>query len=247
MLHVVADVKTAEDLALPVPRPRRRGTTASARRETVTVEPSDELLELRRRPRRAGRQGPQPGGRTRTKTTCSRSPATAAAPPWTCAWLGPAADDARQDRARPPTGSPPSGRRTATTSTSTPTAAPTRSAGRCSWCSATWAPPAPGWNVYDELRDQLAARGRAPRGGPVHPRGQDRPGQGPAVRRLPRRPGRRPGRLHREDGRRHQRAGPGHRPAPPRRPLAARRRRPARGPHPPPGQPQPRGARSSGT
>ena len=56
---------------------------------------------------------------------------------------------------------------------------------------------------------------RAPRGDPVHARGQDRPGQGRAVRRLPRRAGRRADRLHREDGRRHQRAGPRHRPAPP--------------------------------
>ena len=34
-----------------------------------------------------------------------------------------------------------------------------RSAAACSWSSATSAPPATGWNVYDELRDQLTARG----------------------------------------------------------------------------------------
>ena len=44
MLHVAADVKTAEDLALPVPdlKPRADGQRAP---ETVTVEPSDELLD----------------------------------------------------------------------------------------------------------------------------------------------------------------------------------------------------------
>ena len=44
MLHVAADVKTAEDLALPVPdlKPRPDGQRAP---ETVMVEPSDELLD----------------------------------------------------------------------------------------------------------------------------------------------------------------------------------------------------------
>ena len=44
MLHVAADVKTAEDLDLPVPdlKPRADGQRAP---ETVIVEPSDELLD----------------------------------------------------------------------------------------------------------------------------------------------------------------------------------------------------------
>ena len=43
MLHVAADVKTAEDLALPVPDLRQRADGQRAP-ETVTVEPSEELL-----------------------------------------------------------------------------------------------------------------------------------------------------------------------------------------------------------
>ena len=43
MLHVAADVKTADDLALPVPALRQRPDGRRAP-ETVTVEPSQELL-----------------------------------------------------------------------------------------------------------------------------------------------------------------------------------------------------------
>ena len=46
-------------------------------------------------------------------------------------------------------------------------------------------PGGDGFNVYDELRDLLAARRARPGPDPVHPRRQHRPGQGPAVRRLP--------------------------------------------------------------
>ena len=44
ILHVAADVKTAEDLALPVPDLKLRPDGQRAQ-ETVTVEPSDELLD----------------------------------------------------------------------------------------------------------------------------------------------------------------------------------------------------------
>ena len=98
--------------------------------------------------------------------------------------------------------------------------------------------PGPGWNVYHELRDQLAAARAAPGDRPVRARGEDRYRPGPAVRRVPVRARRRPDRLDREDGRRHQRARPRRGPAPPRRSLASRRRRPARRTHHPPGQPE---------
>ena len=69
MFHVAADVKTADDLDLPVPdlgqRPDGQRTP-----ETVTVEPSDELLDYVARPRRPRRRGPQPGCRRRRRTTC---------------------------------------------------------------------------------------------------------------------------------------------------------------------------------
>ena len=119
---------------------------------------------------------------------------------------------------------------------------------RCSSCSATSAPPpATGWNVYDELARQLVDRGvPAEQVRFIHEASNDRR-EGRAVRRRPRRPRRRAGRVDREDGRRHQRPGPRGRPAPPGLPVAAGRPRTARRPHPAPGQPEPRGRRSSAT
>ena len=95
--------------------------------------------------------------------------------------------------------------------------------------------PGPGWNAYDELRGQLAARG-VPREAIrfIH-EAKNRPGQGAAVRRVPERQRRCSHRLDRENGRRHQRPGPRDRTAPSGRALAPGRRRPARWPHRPPG------------
>ena len=52
-------------------------------------------------------------------------------------------------------------------------------------CSATSAPQRLAFNVYAELRDRLADRRARPGPGPLHPRGQHRPGQGTTLRRLP--------------------------------------------------------------
>jgi N12 class adenine-specific DNA methylase len=53
----VADVRTNDDLDLPVP------ALAGGQAETVVVEPSDVARRLRRRPRRSSRVHPQPGRR----------------------------------------------------------------------------------------------------------------------------------------------------------------------------------------
>ncbi len=241
MLHVCADIKTAEDLDLPVPADRHQGRRAArpadGDRRTLRRTP-----QLRRRPGQARRAGTQPGGRPGRRQHAQNLRRRPPGRPGPAPGRAPATDTRAKPR-RPPAGSRPSGRHYRDRVLPGPRRhGPTRPAARCNWCSATSAPPATGGTSTTNSATQLAARG-VPRGrGPVHPRGQDRPGQGPAVRRLPQRPRRRPGRLDREDGRRHQRARPGHRPAPPRRPLAARRRRPARRPHRPAGQPQPRGA-----
>ena len=238
MLHVAADVKTAEDLALPVPdlKPRDDGQRAP---EIVTVEPSDELLDYVRdlgdRAEKVRSRAVDPDEDNMLKISRRRPPRRAGP-----AAGRPAADDPGQDqRGRRPdrrdlADAP--GRRVLRPRTAS--AYPVRGSLQLVFCDL--GTPGPGWNAYDELRGTARRPRPAPRGGPVHPRGQDRPGQGPAVRRLPRRAGRRPGRVDREDGRRHQRPGPGHRPAPPGRAVAARRRRPARRPHPAAGQPQPR-------
>jgi hypothetical protein len=78
----------------------------------------------------------------------------------------------------------------------------------------------------------------APLGRPFHARGQERPGEGGAVRCLPQRPGSRPGRLHGADGRRDQRANAGRGPSPPGLPLASRRHPAAGGAHPASGEPE---------
>ncbi len=78
----------------------------------------------------------------------------------------------------------------------------------------------------------------ARRSHPLHPRRGGRSGQGTPLQGGPRGQGRRPDRLHPEDGHRGQRPGPLHRTAPPRLPLAARRRGAARRPHHPPVQPE---------
>ena len=158
MWHVFADVKTAADLDLPVPRPGR----APGRRPADTRDRHRPALRrahrLRRRTRQARRRHPQPRGQRLKKTTCSRSPATAAAPPSTCAWS--AYRNALPARSRrPPTGSPPSGARTAATSTWHPTGRRTRCAGSLQIVFCDLGTPGPSWNVYAELRDQLTPRG----------------------------------------------------------------------------------------
>ena len=142
MWHVFADVKTAADLDLPVPVLAERPGDDRRVPETVTVQPSERTHRLRRRTRRARRTRSATGPSAPMRTTCSRCPATAAARPWTCAWS--ACRSSPRARSRlPPTGSPPSGGPTATTNIARATGLLTRCAGRCSSCSATWAPPAP--------------------------------------------------------------------------------------------------------
>ena len=80
---------------------------------------------------------------------------------------------------------------------------------------------------------------RARRPGPVHARGEERQGQGATVRRRPRREGLGAHRHHRDHGRRHQRAEASNRAAPPGLPVAARRRRPAGRPDHPAEEPEP--------
>ena len=113
--------------------------------------------------------------------------ATAARPPWTCAcsacrMTDPGKIDAAADRIAGICGGPPRRRPTRPR-----TAGRTRSAAALQLVFCDLGTPGDGWNVYDELRDQLTARGVPREADPVHPRGQDRPGQGRAVRRLPRR------------------------------------------------------------
>ena len=100
----------------------------------------------------------------------------------------------------------------------------------------------PNPRALERLRRAAPAAGRprhTRRAGALHPRGPQRRREGPAVRGVPRRSGGGAGRLHGEDGRRHQHPGAGGRPAPPRLPVAPGRYRAARRPHPAPGQPEP--------
>jgi hypothetical protein len=82
MWHVAGDVKTAEDLNLQVPdlAPRADGRRLP---ETVVVEPSDEVTAY---VKTTGPSGSSNAPSSHPKTTCSRSPATAAPRPLTCAW-----------------------------------------------------------------------------------------------------------------------------------------------------------------
>jgi len=156
MLHVAADIKTAEDLNLPVPLQvvREDGQRAP---ETVTVEPSDELLDyvaqLGERAERVRTRAVDPDednmlaisgdGRraaldlrlvglpqnTRGKTGAAASRIAAI---WhTC----------RDKEYRAPDGTP----------------YPVRGALQLVFCDL--GTPGPGWNVYDDLRDHLTACG----------------------------------------------------------------------------------------
>ena len=238
MLHVAADVKTSEDLNLPVPALARRKDGQRVT-ETVTVEPSEELLayvaELGDRAEKVRSRAVEPGGRQhaedlRGRPQSSAGPAPGRAP----------AGHPRQDRGgrrphRGHLGSAPRPRVHRTGRQALP--GPRRPA------AGVLRPRHPQPGLERLRRAARPARGprHATRCHPVHPRGQNRPGQGAAVRRVPERQRRRSHRLNRENGRRHQRPGPRDRPAPSGRALAPGRRRPARWPHRPPGQPQPRG------
>ena len=123
--------------ARPGPQAARRRAARAGNRDRRAVRRTARLCA---RPRRPGRQGPQPGGgpgRGQHAQDLRRRPPRRAGP--AAARL--AADNPGQDQPRPPTGSPRSGLRTRTTSTSTPAVSRTRCADRCSWCSATWARP----------------------------------------------------------------------------------------------------------
>ncbi len=142
MLHVCADIKTAEDLALPVPQIATRddGQRAPQTRDRRTLR---RTAQLRRRPgstRRAGTQpGGQPGRRQHAQNLRRRPPGRPGPAPGRAS-----ATDTRESRGGRRHGSRPSGRLTATRPTSPRTAGPTRPAAPCNWCSATSAPPATG-------------------------------------------------------------------------------------------------------
>jgi hypothetical protein len=82
MFHTFADVKTAEDLKLPVPALAARDGDGLRQPNMLTVEPSPELREyIQDIGQRVDRI--QQSSWTPRKTTCSKSPQTAAKPPWT--------------------------------------------------------------------------------------------------------------------------------------------------------------------
>ena len=156
MLHVAADVKTAEDLALPVPAlvPRDDGQRAA---ETVTVEPSEELLdyvrELGERAEKVRTRGVGPEEDNMLKISGDGRRAAldlrlvglpqntpgkvvAAAERIAAIWAG-----HRDDEYLRPDGTP----------------YPVRGSLQLVFCDL--GTPGPEWNVYGELRDQLVRRG----------------------------------------------------------------------------------------
>ena len=84
MWHAFADVKTADELHLPTPtvaaRPRRCPRPRNRARRTHLAAASSTWRSSGGAPRRS-----RPARSTPATTTCSRSAATAARPPWTCA------------------------------------------------------------------------------------------------------------------------------------------------------------------
>ena len=156
--HVSADIKTAEDLKLPVPALAQRPADGQRAPETV-ISPA--LRRPARRHGRAGRPGrrdPQPGGAARKRTTCSRSACDGRKAALDLRLLGlpmtvPGKIDAAADRIadlwhahRDDIYPGPDGQD-----------APVRGSLQLVFCDL--GTPGDGWNVYDELRDQLAARG----------------------------------------------------------------------------------------
>ncbi len=82
--HVSADIKTGEDLKLPVPALARAPADGQRAPETVITQPSTRSSTSWP----SSASGPTPSATGRScpkKTTCSRSAPTAARPPSTCA------------------------------------------------------------------------------------------------------------------------------------------------------------------
>jgi hypothetical protein len=158
MFHVAADVKTADDLALPVPALRQRPDGQRAP-ETVTVEPSQELLayvrDLGDRAAKVRNRavGPEEDNMLKISGDGRRAALDlrlAGLPQTTPGKITAAADritamaiwKARQDEDYfDPGGTP----------------YPVRGCLQLVFCDL--GTPGTGWNAYDELRDQLVARG----------------------------------------------------------------------------------------
>ncbi len=156
MLHVAADIKTAADLKLPVPAITAR-EDGSRVPEVVTVEPSDELLEYvaelgeRAERVRSRAVGPEADNMLKISGDGRRAAldlrlvgldqdtpgkAAVAAERIAAIWR-----DHRDHEYRAPDG----------------TAYPVRGSLQLVFCDL--GTPGPGWNVYDDLRQQLMARG----------------------------------------------------------------------------------------
>ena len=155
MLHVAADVKTAEDLALPVPDLKRADGQRAP--ETVMVEPSDELLgyvrDLGDRAAKVRNRAVDPDEDNMLKVSGDGRRAALdlrllGLPQTTPGKISAAADRIaaiwtahQDDKYFDPGGIP----------------YPVRGSLQLVFCDL--GTPGPGWNVYDELREQLAARG----------------------------------------------------------------------------------------
>ena len=158
---VSGDVKTAEDLNLDVPHPaaRVRRGPRPPRRSWSRPPPSRSTTSRTSPtgPRRCAAAGSPP-----TRTTCSRSPPTAARPRWTCGWSGSRhRRPARASSPRSPRRSSASGQTHRDDVFLDKSGRPAPGPGRLP--DRLLRPGHPerraGWNVYDELRDLLAAGG----------------------------------------------------------------------------------------
>ena len=159
MLHVAADVKTAEDLALPVPALRQRPDGQRVP-ETVTIEPSEELLayvaDLGDRAAKVRNRAVRPDEDNMLKISGDGRRAALdlrllGLPQTTLGKITTAADriaaiwNAHQDDEYfDPDGIP----------------YPVRGSLQLVFCDL--GTPGAGWNAYDELRRQLVARGLPP-------------------------------------------------------------------------------------
>jgi N12 class adenine-specific DNA methylase/predicted RNA methylase len=156
MFHVAADVKTADDLNLPIPTLARRDDGQQIP-ETVTVEPSEELLDyVRELGERAGDVrnrlvGPDEDNMLKISSDGRRAALDMrllGLPQTTPGKIGAAADriaaiwaEYRDDEYLDPDG----------------TLYPARGSLQLVFCDL--GTPGPEWNVYDDLCGQLAARG----------------------------------------------------------------------------------------
>jgi N12 class adenine-specific DNA methylase len=157
MWHVFADVKTAADLDLPVPALAQRPGDGRRVPETVTVAPSDDLIDyvasLGRRAEaiRNRAVGPEEDNMLKVSGDGRRAALDlrlVGLPQTTPGKVAAAADRIaatweahRDDEYRAPDG----------------TAYPVRGSLQLVFCDL--GTPGPGWNAYDELREQLTARG----------------------------------------------------------------------------------------